>query len=93
MEREKECLLMLSSRLSINVGATTRFSMQVALVDADLYFDAMFKSGKTFLITGDKRSWKTSGTLEQAVRTDIFSSASVVFLSSNDWTGVKLSVG
>ena len=65
-------------RLSISVGATVRFSIQVALVDADLYFDAIFESG---------RSWVT-GILEQA-----FSSASVLFTSSFDRTALKLIVG
>jgi hypothetical protein len=59
----------------------------VAFVEAEWYLDAIFESGNTLLIVGDKLSWNANGTLELAVKTAICSSASVLF-NSSDLSGV-----
>jgi len=38
------------------MGASASLSIQVAFVDPEWYFKAIFESGKTFLIVGDKQS-------------------------------------
>ena len=64
-------------QLTLQVGATAPFSMQVAFVDAEWYFEASMESGKTFLIVGDSLSWNANGILEAAATTAIFNSAAV----------------
>ena len=76
---------MLLRRLLISMGATASLSIQVAFVEAEWYFKAILEFGKIFLIVGDKWSWNASGTLEIAVDTAIFNSASVLLSSSFDW--------
>ena len=50
MQMEKGCTPMFSRRSLISAGATASLSIQVAFVEVEWYFDAIFESGKIFLI-------------------------------------------
>jgi len=56
MQIVKGCDLILLRRSLISMGASASLSIQVAFVEAEWCFKAIYESGKTFLIVGDKQS-------------------------------------
>ena len=75
---------MFSTRSLFNSGAIARFSMYMAFVDAEWYFEAILESEKRLLIAGESWLWKANGMLQLAAMTAILTSASVLLKTSLD---------